>query len=500
MNSIIEIKSVSFKYKGSNESLLDNVSLSVNQGETLLLCGPSGSGKTTIIRLINGLIPHYYQGEISGEVSVLGRNIKETELYDLAGIVGTVFQNPRSQFFSVDTDGEIVFGPENIGLDPKIIKERLDHVVSEMKLEKLLARSLFELSGGEKQKIACASVSALLPDIILLDEPSSNLDWGAIADLRECIKRWKDQGKTIVVSEHRLWYLAGLIDRVIYMDQGNTRNEWSGAEFESFDENTIKELKLRPTVLEERLIESYSAGNLLQLEDDNLGGYKLKDFYFAYKRKPYVLRKKALSQQDGDLLDLNVPELVLPGQSIIGIIGENGAGKSTFLRCLCGLEKDCDGRIIKDGTEYIGKKRLSLSYMVMQDVNHQLFTDSVKAEVLLSMKEEDEERCDEILESLGILELKDKHPMALSGGQKQRVAIASALVAEADLILLDEPTSGLDYSHMVKVAKLLQKLAEDGKTVLVSTHDPELIEICCTHVLRFERGKCEIFRFITETV
>lgn len=123
MNSIIEIKNVSFKYKGSNESLLDNVSLSVNQGETLLLCGPSGSGKTTIIRLINGLIPHYYQGEISGEVEVLGRNIKETELYDLAGIVGTVFQNPRSQFFSVDTDGEIVFGPENIGLDPKVIKE-----------------------------------------------------------------------------------------------------------------------------------------------------------------------------------------------------------------------------------------------------------------------------------------------------------------------------------------------------------------------------------------
>lgn len=493
MNSIIEIKNVSFKYKGSNESLLDNVSLSVNQGETLLLCGPSGSGKTTIIRLINGLIPHYYQGEISGEVEVLGRNIKETELYDLAGIVGTVFQNPRSQFFSVDTDGEIVFGPENIGLDPKVIIERSNHVVSEMKLEKLLGRSLFELSGGEKQKIACASVAALLPDIILLDEPSSNLDWGAIADLKECIERWKSQGKTIVISEHRLWYLAGLIDRVIYMDEGAIKSEWSGTEFESFDESAIKELKLRPTVLEERLIRNFSEANHSRFEGDSLGGYKLKDFYFAYKKKPYVFRKKSFSKADDDLLDLNIPELVLPSQSIIGIIGENGAGKSTFLRCLCGLENDCTGVVIKEGKEYAGKKRLSLSYMVMQDVNHQLFTDSVKAEVLLSMKEEDEERCYKILDSLGILELKDKHPMALSGGQKQRVAIASALAAEADLILLDEPTSGLDYSHMVKVAKLLQKLAADGKTVLVSTHDPELIEICCTHVLRLEKGKGEIF-------
>ena len=246
-------------------------------------------------------------------------------------------------------------------------------------------------------------------------------------------------------------------------------------------------------MLEERLIRNFSEANHSQFEGDSLGGYKLKDFYFAYKKKPYVFRKKSYSQSDGDLLDLNIPELVLPSQSIIGIIGENGAGKSTFLRCLCGLENDCTGVVIKEGKEYAGKKRLSLSYMVMQDVNHQLFTDSVKAEVLLSMKEEDEERCHEILDSLGILELKDKHPMALSGGQKQRVAIASALAAEADLILLDEPTSGLDYSHMVKVAKLLQKLAEDGKTVLVSTHDPELIEICCTHVLRLEKGKGEIF-------
>ena len=215
---IIKIENVSFKYKGSEAGLLNNISLSVEKGKTLLLCGASGCGKTTIIRLINGLIPHYYQGELEGDITVCGKKTRDTELYDLAGTVGTVFQNPRSQFFSVDTDGEIVFGPENIGLAPEEIRKREDQIVSEMNIGKLMGRSLFELSGGEKQKIACASVSTLLPEVILLDEPSSNLDWNAIEDLRESIRRWKAQGKTIVISEHRLWYLKDLIDRVLYLE------------------------------------------------------------------------------------------------------------------------------------------------------------------------------------------------------------------------------------------------------------------------------------------
>ena len=224
--NIIEIEKVNFKYKGSEYGLLNGISLSVRKGETLLLTGASGSGKTTIIRLINGLIPHYYKGDIEGKVTVAERDIGKTELFELAGIVGTVFQNPRSQFFSIDTDGEIVFGPENVGLDPKEILKRKTDVVSEMHIEKLLGRSLFELSGGEKQSIACASVSALLPEIILLDEPSSNLDPAAIKKLGEQIQRWKEQGKTIVISEHRLWYLKDLVDRVIYMDKGNIALEW----------------------------------------------------------------------------------------------------------------------------------------------------------------------------------------------------------------------------------------------------------------------------------
>ena len=493
--SIIKIERVSFCYKGSDKGLLQNLSLSVKKGETLLLTGASGSGKTTIIRLINGLIPHYYQGLLEGNITVAGRDIAKTELYDLAGLVGTVFQNPRSQFFSVDTDGEIVFGTENIGLDPKEIINRKQTVVREMHIEKLLGKSLFELSGGEKQRIACASVSALLPDIILLDEPSSNLDQEAIENLREEIKRWKEQGKTLVISEHRLWYLKDLADRVIYMDAGNIRHEWSGQEFASMGSEAVRKLQLRPLEVPDVPPPTCKsvcdcAGNCEDPVTSSLpgDGFLLKGFYFSYHGKPHLFRKRRFTERD-DMLSLNIPHLVLPKRSVIGVIGRNGTGKSTFLKCVCGLEKDCKGSIEADGKIYTGKDRLKLCYMVMQDVNHQLFTDSVEAEVLLSMKEDSRERCDTILESLGILEYKGKHPMALSGGQKQRVAIASAIAANAKLMLFDEPTSGLDFSHMEKVGALLKSLAASGNTVLVATHDPELIELCCDYVLCIENGR-----------
>lgn len=493
--NIVKIEKVNFKYKGSEEGLLKDTSLNIKKGETVLLTGASGSGKTTIIRLINGLIPHYYQGDLEGDVEVAGYDIAETELYELAGVVGTVFQNPRSQFFSVDTDGEIVFGPENIGLDPKEILERKNDVVREMHIEKLLGRSLFELSGGEKQSIACASVSALLPEIILLDEPSSNLDQSAIRKLADEIRLWKSQDKTIVISEHRLWYLKDLVDRVIYMDHGKIRHEWTGGEFRSLGKTDIKKLQLRPLEVKDILSASCGCEGECGMEcgmdlsgTDTDDGIMLDDFFFSYERKPCLFWKKQFSAEDENLT-LCIHHLVLPASSVIGVVGKNGTGKSTFLKCLCGLEKDCKGKVEYEGKTYRGRERLKLCYMVMQDVNHQLFTDSVGAEVILSMETEDNERVDEILESLGILEFKDKHPMALSGGQKQRVAIASAMAASAKLMLFDEPTSGLDYSHMEQVAKLLQSLASSGITVLVATHDPELIEMCCDYLLCIENGK-----------
>jgi len=173
---------------------------------------------------------------------------------------------------------------------------------------------------------------------------------------------------------------------------------------------------------------------------------------------------------------------------IIGIIGNNGSGKSTFLRCLCGLEKTCIGTVSIDGKIYTRKNLTKNCYMVMQDVNHQLFTDSVITEVMLSMEHPDEKKAEKILASLDLLQYKDKHPMALSGGQKQRVAIASAMAADVVMLLFDEPTSGLDYRHMKEVSALLKELAKKGKTIFVATHDPELAAECCDRTIRFVNG------------
>lgn len=495
---MIDISNVNFQYKGSAEAGLHDVSLQIKDGETVLLCGESGCGKTTVTRLINGLIPHYYNGELTGSITVNGIDIAKTELYELASVVGTVFQNPRSQFFAVDTDGEITFGTENIGLPPDEIIRRKNEVTEKMQLGPLLGKSLFALSGGEKQKIACASVSALLPDIMILDEPSSNLDWQAIDELKNVICKWKEQGKTIVISEHRLWYLKDLVDRVLYLQNGRIANEWSREEFRAFSADMLENYGLRPVTIEEKYIREFGSDMFVPEKKSELPVHErtvtFRDLYFSYTTPKYLLRKKKLSAENADSCTLAISELCIPQGSVIGLTGKNGAGKSTLLRCICGLEKSCPVKLTINGETVSGRQLLKKCYMVMQDVNHQLFTDSVESEVMLSMQNEDRNRADSLIAELGLSGSEDTHPMALSGGQKQRVAICSALAADAEILLFDEPTSGLDHKHMKTVGSLLRSLAESGKTVIVSTHDPELIALCCQYLLRLENGRIKYIR------
>lgn len=470
---MIEIKNVNFRYKGSDEGSLENLSLTIHDGETVLLCGSSGCGKTTVGRLINGLIPHYYKGELTGSVTVNGRDIAQTELYDLAGVVGTVFQNPRSQFFAIDTDGEITFGAENIGMPPEDIVSRKNDVAREMHIERLLDRSIFELSGGEKQIIACASVSVLSPDIMVLDEPSSNLDSSAIEKLKAILADWKSQGKTIIIAEHRLYFLRELADRMLLLDNGRIVKELQADEIRALTFADTERMGIRPLSLTDV---TYTRENVSK-HDEML---TLENFVFTYK--------------DGKH-GINIPNLELPTNSIIAIIGHNGAGKSTLARNICGLEKKCKGVMKLGGKTLKAKDRLKNCYMIMQDVNHQLFTESVRDEVMLSITDkqitdtEKTHRSDEILAQLDLSEYSDKHPMALSGGQKQRTAIASGIASSKPFIIFDEPTSGLDLAHMKQVAGEILKLRDMGKTIFIVTHDLEFILSCCDHIVRLEKGQ-----------
>ena len=463
---MIKIDHISFSYGEENENTggVRDIDLNIEDGKFVVLCGESGCGKTTITRLINGLIPHYYEGQMAGEVWVNGEKVSEQPLYDTAAVVGSVFQNPRSQFFNVDTTSEITFGCENLGQPEKDIRERFAKTVRDFRLEKLMDRNIFHLSGGEKQKIACAGVSIMEPDVLVMDEPSSNLDAASILDLRKILAFWKSQGKTIIVSEHRLYYLRGLADRFIYLAEGQVSRDYSAAEFEQLTEQQRSNMGLRTFALE-RLLPPV----LPQQEKTALA---LHNFRFAYKNEPETL---------------HIMDCEIPTNRIVGIIGNNGAGKSTFSRCFCGLEKRC-GEIVWNGRKYRPKDRLSTCYMVMQEVNHQLFTESVLDEVLISMEEENQERAEEILNRLDLLAFKDRHPMSLSGGQKQRVAIASAIASKRSILFFDEPTSGLDYKHMKEVANVLRQVRDTGITVYVITHDLELILDCCTDIVHFENG------------
>lgn len=358
---MIKIDHISFSYGEENENTggVRDIDLNIEDGQFVVLCGESGCGKTTVTRLINGLIPHYYEGKMTGEVWVNGAKVSEQPLYDTAAVVGSVFQNPRSQFFNVDTTSEITFGCENLGQPEKDIRERLAKTVRDFRLEKLMDRNIFHLSGGEKQKIACAGVSIMELDVLVMDEPSSNLDAASILDLRKILAFWKSQGKTIIVSEHRLYYLRGLADRFIYLADGQVSHDYSAAEFEQLTEQQRSDMGLRTFALE-RLLPPV-------LPQQAKTALALRNFHFAYKNEPETL---------------HIMDCEIPTNRIVGIIGNNGAGKSTFSRCFCGLEKRC-GEIVWNGKKYRPKDRLNTCYMVMQEVNHQLFTESVLDEVLI---------------------------------------------------------------------------------------------------------------------
>ena len=465
---MIEIKNVSFRHENADEVSIHDISLIIPDGQCVLFCGESGSGKTTLTRLINGLIPHYYEGEMQGEVIVNGLNITKSELYETAKKVGSVFQNPRSQFFCVDTTSELAFGCENMGMPEAEILSRIDKVTEEMKISSLLGRNIFELSGGEKQKIACGSVSALYPEVMVLDEPTSNLDLNAIEELKETVQRWKQGGKTVVIAEHRIYWLREICDRVICMQNGRIAFDMTMEEFASLTEEKRASYGLRLLFREKEIcpVGTFNGTDFMTLHN----------FNFSYGKEEA----------------LHIPELTIPVGSIVAVIGNNGAGKSTFSRCLCGLEKKFKGTVTLNGETLKSKQLLKKCYMVMQDVNHQLFCETVEEEIQLGMNEENADKVQKTLAELDLAEFAQRHPMSLSGGQKQRTAIASAMLADKEILLFDEPTSGLDFRHMEQTAQLLSSL-KTKKTVFVVTHDPELIARCCTHILRIENGRAVSF-------
>ena len=474
---MIHIQNVSFTYEQADTPSLKNINLSVKTGECVLLCGKSGCGKTTLIRLLCGMLPDFYNGVFTGSVSVKGIDPVTAPMYEIAKTVGTVFQNPRTQFYTVNTTSEIAFGCENFGMEPKLIRDRVYETADALHINSLLDRNIFQLSGGEKQKIAFASIYAVNPDIYVLDEPSSNLDNHAINELQSMLQFLKAHGKTIVIAEHRIRYLKELADRAVYMKEGQIEKEYTMQELDSMSIAERMETGIRPVSLG-----GFSSIIKEQSESSgDIGGnasIQMKDVCFSYtkyKGQP----------------SLTIPEACFPAGTVIAVTGNNGAGKSTLVSVVGGLLKNKKGTVKLNGNIQSAKERLFVSYMVMQEVNHQLFTDSVKEEIVLGVKNPDEGALNAVLTKMDIAYLKDRHPMTLSGGQKQRVAIAAAVFCKKKILIFDEPTSGLDFFHMMQTAELIKTLKADDTYIFVITHDYELIAAACDIAVEVKNGRIE---------
>ncbi len=463
---MIRLENVSYTYPFQTRKALDSVSFKLNKGEAVLFTGSSGSGKSTLVRIINGLAPHYYRGELTGTVLIDGKDNARREIHEIASDVGTLFQDPEHQFFALSVEDELAFAHECHGVDPLEIKATILKMVERFLLEKVIHSRIFDLSEGEKQKVALASIISLRPKVIILDEPSANLDPEATQELASILAELKQEGIAIAIVDHRLYWLSGLIDRIYVLQNGRIAE--SGP-YSILEGRTIRD---RHGLRKTRIVSSKT--DLPDVNKAQKQGFKVNDISFSYNRNGHPLF---------DNVSFN-----LPLGKVTAVVGDNGAGKTTLAKLLTGLLKMSSGNIFLDNRIIPPKALLKKSSIVLQNMDHQLYMKTVRTELAIAakhlLKPEREKRADELMDRFSLGELAERHPQSLSGGQKQRLVIACGLIKNPDILILDEPTSGLDGMNMRIMSEKMKEFAGQGKCVLVITHDLELVQEACSYQIR----------------
>jgi energy-coupling factor transporter ATP-binding protein EcfA2 len=482
---MITIENLTYHYPDSDEAALDNINLTVTEGEFVLLLGPSGCGKSTLVQCLNSIIPKVTGGDLSGEIFINGKNVRDHKVYQLSTDVGLVFQNPETQLFGLTVEEDIAFGPENLGIEREGIQSRVKSSLKTVGLEDMKERFTFTLSGGEKQRTAIAGNLAMEPKILVLDEPTSDLDPAGTKEIFETLKHLnRDRGITIILIEHKIDEVLGLADRSVVMDKGKIILDGNTCDIFSQNLDVLEEIGIH---LPQLMRISSMLGVRPSYKEivsglSNLNGSfkQLPATSQQCRDSPQVVFENVEFSYHGGHRALKGINLEIGQGEFVALIGPNGSGKTTLLSCLIGLVRPTAGRILVGGQDIRKRSVAEMAQVVgylFQNPDYQLFTDTVHDEVAFGLKnrqsrpDDIDKRVDMALEMMELSVYRDRHPHSLSRGQRQRLAVASILSMEPDIIVLDEPTTGQDRGHLNKFLARMKMLNEAGKTIILISHD-----------------------------
>jgi cobalt transport protein ATP-binding subunit len=498
--ALVETRDLWFKYPLTDAWTLRGISLSIDKGEFVAIVGPSGAGKTTLCLCLNGLIPNNVRGQFKGRVAVAGLNTATTSVAEIAHHVGMVFQSPESQLFGLTVEEEIAFGPENYKLPVGEIAERIDWALDIVRMKDLVSKSPYDLSGGQKQRVAIAGALALRPEVLIMDEPLTELDPIGKREVSTTIKRLRDEHEiTVILVEHETEEIADYADRVVLVDEGQVNSEGTPRDFFQ----RVKYLQARGidppqvTRLASRLRDCCIWDGSLPIKLDEATS-SLKEILANHsssaaptppsdvrsENEPIIsLDNVSFAYPDGTKALKNIKLEIKRGE-FTAIIGQNGSGKTTLAKHLNGLLKPTTGtvRVLGKDTRKLTVADLARTVgHLFQNPDHQIFSKTVEEEVafgplnLRYSREEVASRVSEALSTIGIQELKDEHPLFLSKGQRQLVALASIISMNPEVLILDEPTTGQDATGRKRIMDLMHLLNAAGKTIIVITHDMRLV-------------------------